>query len=271
MTARILVIEDNSANLELMRYLLDASGYVTLTARDGGEGLDLVRAERPDLIVCDTQMPKRDGFDVARELKQDPGLRSIPLVAVTAAAMVGDRERVLAAGFDGYISKPIDPESFAQQVAAFLAPELRRVALPRPETVIAEPDMVQPTGQTILVLDNLQVNLDLYTDIFISSGHRVIAARVAEEALRLARQAPPDLILSDVCMPNGSGFDFIKEIKVDPKLRAIPFVFCTSTATNESDRRNGLALGAAKFLFRPMDPKDLLREIEACLGTVGGG
>lgn len=118
--ARFLVIEDDPNNLELMSYLLRAFGHRVLTAVDGAAGLALVRLEAPDLIVCDVQLPKVDGRTVASQLKADPGLRCIPLVAVTALAMVGDREKVLAAGFDGYIAKPLDPETFVPQVESFL-------------------------------------------------------------------------------------------------------------------------------------------------------
>jgi CheY-like chemotaxis protein len=125
MPARILLIEDNSANLELMSYLLHAYGHAPYVAVDGVEGLEAVPREMPDLIICDVQLPKLDGCEVARRLKSTPTLRAIPLVAVTAMAMVGDRERVMAAGFDGYISKPINPEVFVRQVEAFLPPDFR--------------------------------------------------------------------------------------------------------------------------------------------------
>jgi len=120
MRKRILVIEDNPVNLELMSDLLEAFGYTVLAARDGAMGIDLVRQEKLDLIICDVQMPGMDGYEVASYLKRDPMLRRIPLVAVTALAMVGDREKVLTAGFDGYIDKPISPELFKQQVDAFM-------------------------------------------------------------------------------------------------------------------------------------------------------
>src|ERR1041384_2263983 len=123
MSHRILVIEDNSTNIYLMTYLLKAFGYAFYTASDGEEGLEIARCERPDLIICDLQLPKMDGYAVARALKGDPDLRAIPLIAVTAFAMVGDRDRVLATGFDGYIAKPISPETFVGQVKAFLSDE----------------------------------------------------------------------------------------------------------------------------------------------------
>jgi CheY-like chemotaxis protein len=118
--SRILVIEDNVTNLELVTYLLNAFGHTTLVARDGERGLEEARSSRPDLILCDLAMPKLDGYAVARRLKADPETSDIPLVAVTASAMVGDRDKVFAAGFDGYIRKPIDPETFGGEVEGFL-------------------------------------------------------------------------------------------------------------------------------------------------------
>jgi CheY-like chemotaxis protein len=124
-SARILVVEDNSANRALMVYLLKAFGYHTLEAVDGEQGLEVARHERPALIVCDVQLPKLDGYAVVDKLKTDHALRDIPIVAVTACAMVGDRNKILSAGFDGYIGKPIEPETFVAQLAAFLPLKLR--------------------------------------------------------------------------------------------------------------------------------------------------
>ncbi|RYE98768.1 MAG: response regulator, partial [Oxalobacteraceae bacterium] len=118
--ARILIIEDNPANIELMSFLLSAYGHAPLSAADGPRGVAAARSERPDLIACDVNLPGMDGFAVLAELKGDPALAGVPILAVTALAMTGDREKVLAAGFDGYISKPIEPESFVAELEAFL-------------------------------------------------------------------------------------------------------------------------------------------------------
>ena len=138
---QILVIEDNFANLELMSYLLTAFGYTTETAPDGATGIACARVHRPDLIICDVQIPVLDGFAVARELKTDPLLRSVPLIAVTAYAMVGDRDRVLAAGFDGYTAKPLTAETFVPEIESYLPARLRSV---RPAAVVAAKDGVNP-------------------------------------------------------------------------------------------------------------------------------
>ena len=123
--ARILVIEDNPANMQLMIYLLRAFGHDTFDAMDGEAGLAVAKRELPDLILCDLQMPGIDGYEVARRIRLDADLKTVPLVAVTAYAMAGDREKVLAAGFNGYISKPINPELFLGQVEAFLPSDKR--------------------------------------------------------------------------------------------------------------------------------------------------
>jgi CheY-like chemotaxis protein len=121
MSARILVIDDDQASRELMTYLLQAFGHTLLCASDGAEGLEAIGREVPDLVLCDVHLPKIDGYEIARQLKGHPTWRTIPLVAVTASAMAHDRNQALAAGFDGYLTKPIDPETFVQQIEAFLA------------------------------------------------------------------------------------------------------------------------------------------------------
>ena len=112
MPASILVVEDNEANLILIDYLLRAYGFTPLLARSGAEGLRIALKERPDVVLLDIRMPGMDGYELAASIKRVPALEQMRVVAVTASAMVGDRERIAAAGFDGYIQKPIDPETF---------------------------------------------------------------------------------------------------------------------------------------------------------------
>jgi len=125
MAARILVIEDNSANMALVRYLLSFSGYVVLEAEDGMQGLEAATEHHPDLIICDLQMPRLDGYEVLARLRARPATANFVIVAVTAFSMPNDRQMVLTAGFDGYLSKPIEPERFVSQIEAFLPAELR--------------------------------------------------------------------------------------------------------------------------------------------------
>lgn len=125
MKACILVVEDNEDNITLIDYLLRAHGYAPLLARDGSEGVRLAIENAPDVVLLDIRMPGMDGYEVAAALKAEPGLTGTRIVAVTASAMVGDREQIVAAGFDGYIDKPIDPETFIAEVESWL-PERTR-------------------------------------------------------------------------------------------------------------------------------------------------
>jgi two-component system cell cycle response regulator DivK len=125
MPAKILIIEDDLASRELANYLLTAAGYITLTASDGGTGARLAVSEGPDLILCDLHLPVMDGYEVVAYLKEHAAWRRVPLIALTASSMVGDREKTLAAGFNDYLSKPITPETFIDEVSAFLPQELR--------------------------------------------------------------------------------------------------------------------------------------------------
>jgi two-component system, cell cycle response regulator DivK len=116
----ILVVEDNDLNMKLFCDLLAAHGYATLQASDGRGVVELVRRERPDLILMDMQLPDVSGLDVTRELKADPDLATIPVIAITAFAMKGDEERIRAGGCEAYIAKPISVQRFIEMVKIFV-------------------------------------------------------------------------------------------------------------------------------------------------------
>lgn len=120
MRPKILVIEDNEQNLYLVTFILEKHNYQVIQARDGREGIELAKQAKPDLILLDIQLPVMDGYAVAEELLNNPGLADVPIVAVTSYAMSGDRERVLAAGCTGYIEKPINPDTFMADVKKYL-------------------------------------------------------------------------------------------------------------------------------------------------------
>lgn len=120
--AEILYIEDNDQNLYLVTFILEKHGHVVHAARDGRQGIERAAALRPDLILLDIQLPSMDGYSVARGLRANPDLAGVPIVAVTSYAMAGDRDKALAAGCTGYIEKPINPDTFLQQVEEHLVP-----------------------------------------------------------------------------------------------------------------------------------------------------
>lgn len=127
MKARILLIEDNDQNRYMATFLLEKHGYEVVPAVDGPTGIELAARVQPCLILLDIQLPRMDGYAVARELRRIPALRGIPIVAVTSYAMMGDREKALTAGCDGYLEKPIDPETFVLDIE-------RHLSLPKGES-----------------------------------------------------------------------------------------------------------------------------------------
>ncbi len=118
--AKILIIEDNEQNLYLETFILEKHGHEVVQARDGEQGIELAGQVNPQLILLDIQLPVIDGYAVAEELRQNSRLAHIPIIAVTSYAMVGDRERILAAGCNGYIEKPINPDTFMADLTSYL-------------------------------------------------------------------------------------------------------------------------------------------------------
>lgn len=116
----VLVVEDNELNMRLFCDLLDSFGYRTFQCRDGAKAIEIARADKPDLIIMDIQLPQVSGLDITRWIKDDPALRHIPVLAVTAFAMRDDEQRVREAGCEGYLSKPIQMAAFIRAVEGLL-------------------------------------------------------------------------------------------------------------------------------------------------------
>jgi two-component system cell cycle response regulator DivK len=120
MSNKLLIIEDNEQNFYMMRFLLEKNGFEVIGAENGKKGIEMALSHIPQAILLDIQLPEMDGYAVAAELTKHDELEGIPIIAVTSYAMVGDRERVLAAGATGYIEKPINPETFVSEIIQYL-------------------------------------------------------------------------------------------------------------------------------------------------------
>jgi CheY-like chemotaxis protein len=117
----ILIVEDDSKNLKLVRDLLNLSGHTTLEATDGKQGVAVAKRDKPDLVLMDIQLPVMDGIESTRILKADVNTKNIPVIALTSYAMKGDKKKILEAGFDGYMAKPLDVDKFLKKVSDFLS------------------------------------------------------------------------------------------------------------------------------------------------------
>lgn len=268
------MIEDNTANLRLMLLLLKKFGHEALGVNEGQQGVEAARSERPDVILLDIHMPRMDGYEVVRVLRADAAFAGIPIVAVTALAMVGDREKVLASGFSGYISKPIEPETFIDQVERFLGEASftsrpRQAPSPQAQSSQVQSPPPPPLKRSernklavVLVVDNSETNMTLLRRLLEPSGYEVETARSPKEGLELARRIRPDLILSDVHMSPLDGFDLLRMVQIEPELSKVPFVFLSSSVLSSHERERALAGGARKFITRPIEPRSLLEELK---------
>jgi CheY-like chemotaxis protein len=165
------------------------------------------------------------------------------------------------------IYPPITPETSSDK-------SKRSTASERSAPLVASPpgvEILRPAASraSILVVDNLSVNVELMRSLLEPSGYFVFSADNVDDGLELARQTSIDLIISDVHMPNKDGYIFIQAVKSDPGLRQIPFMFLSSTMGREDDARRGAAFGADKFIVRPIDPQALLAEVETMLKSKG--
>ena len=124
MKTKILIIEDNEQNMYMLTFLLESSDYEILQAFNGPDGIKMAIERNPDIILLDIQLPEMDGYTVARNIREKENLTKTPIIAVTSYAMPGDREKVMEAGATGYIEKPIDPDTFINQMNSFLPDEL---------------------------------------------------------------------------------------------------------------------------------------------------
>src|SRR6266545_7223063 len=250
--ARILVVEDSPDIRVLVRILLEAGGHEVTTVSDGRAGVEATRLERPDLVLMDLSLPVLSGWEATREIKENPDTAAIPVVAVTAHAMHGDRERALAAGCDGFIPKPIDEETFEPLVRSYLRPS-QEEAPPADSSPEPKPTVIDP-GRILVVDDHDEVAQLIKNDLE-SEGHEVVVARNPEEASSVAQDDRLfDLAIVDVMLGAASGYHLAADL-VSRSAEYLPVLLVTA---GEIDREKGFAAGADDFIAKPLDPTELV-------------
>jgi two-component system cell cycle response regulator len=267
MATQILIIEDNEENLNLMSYLLRMHGYEVLQSRDGEHALYMGKCEKFDLVLCDIQIPKIDGYEVISRFKSKSSpLRDIPIVAITAYAMVGDREKILKSGCDGYIPKPIDPESFVSQIERYLPPQKRVARLNVAQ--LEHPEQLEHTsnGQirgSFLLVDDNPSDRYLSEMLLKSMGFEVASAINVDQAFEMLSNSKPDFILSDYHLPNMNGLEFFSALKNNTEFSHIPFVLISSSILQEQ-RTNIFkkADSIEAIIIRPVEPQVFIEIIE---------
>jgi CheY-like chemotaxis protein/anti-sigma regulatory factor (Ser/Thr protein kinase) len=247
--ASILIAEDSPDIRALIQMLLEAEGQRVVAVADGRAAVAAARDYSPDLVLMDLSLPILSGWEAARQIRADPATASIPILAVTAHAMHGDRERALAAGCDGFIAKPINEATFASRVLAFI--EARRAAAAEAPRARRSP-RGEP-GRILVVDDQSEVaqllRVDLETD-----GHEVVVANGAPEA-EAAFEADPhfDLAVVDVMLGNRTGYELTERLTAETT-EYVPVLLVTAGTI---DRERGFAAGADDFIGKPIDTAEL--------------
>lgn len=250
MTERtILVIEDDPLNRKLVHALLTLGGYRVREAGTAEEGIALAREAAPDCIVMDIRLPGMDGMSATRVIKQDAALQGIPVIALTAFAMSGDEQKALAAGCDAYITKPIDSSRFMGTIGQLAQRK-------------APPGMAG-VARVLIVDDEPMVGRLLSAQLH-EEGCQTAVASAGEEAIRMARESLPDLILLDVLMPGLDGYEVTRRLKNDPATSHIPVILITALS-DVQDKLKGLEVGADEFLSKPFSKAELIVRINNML------
>lgn len=257
---KILIVDANKINLELMSYLLNQSGYTTITCSDGQEALDLVVQAPPDLIICDLELPSLDGYQFVSELKNNPQLQSIPVIAITAFAMTGDRSRIRAAGFDAYIAKPITPALVVSQIETLLPESLRSKISIKLRTNGSNQQKNNLTKKIAhaLIVDSFMHNAEMFKDLLETIHFHVDIAQNAKDAIDAIRNNPPNLILASSTLPDMSAIDFLKIIQLNEQWKSISLLMMSATHPTKGFLDEIKELHVQRFLLLPIDPDDFL-------------
>ncbi|UCF70823.1 MAG: response regulator [candidate division WOR-3 bacterium] len=253
---KILIIDSDVEAAETYRKSLEHAGYEVTLLRAGREGVERIRTVRPDLIILEAMLPDINGFSVCRELKEDPGYSSIPIIIVTA---LGTSEETYLANMaeehkaDGFFAKPVDTGRLLKKAADLLAggpPEAKGVK----------------TRAKILLIDDDPDFLDATQQILAANRFEVITAKDGQEGIARAKYESPDLILLDVIMPGKDGYSVCYELRKMAQTRPIPVIMLTAVGQQLSKPEYAVDMAidhlADDYIDKPVDTQTLIGKIE---------
>jgi signal transduction histidine kinase/DNA-binding response OmpR family regulator len=259
---RVLVVDDNPTNRRILRDILGAEGMVVEEAESAAAGLEALRADARrapyDLAILDVQMPDKDGFELAAEIRADPRVASTRLLMLTSAGQRGDGERCRAMGIEAYLNKPASRADLLEALGTMLASP----AAARTPTVITRHSIAEsrPTLRVLLAEDN-PVNQQVAAAMLLKRGHLVDVVSNGREAVAAVQRGTYDVILMDIQMPEMDGFEATHAIRALPKAKDLPIIALTAHALS-GERERCLAQGMTDYLAKPFKGHELFALIE---------
>ena len=267
--ARILIAEDFPDIRKILGLLLTSSGHEIIEASDGREALEKAESDQPDLILMDMSMPVLSGWDATRKVKANPKTAHIPVIALTAHALKGDKERAWQAGCDGFITKPIDNELLEHTIEQILShaentdeqTEMAPVDMAVSETPRRSTDkLLNIHNQHILIIDSDHETADFISSELRSRGYRTSVAERREQALSLMEIDPVNLVICEIELPDSNGYEITEEIKANSQIPFTPVILVTE---GEINWERGIEVGADDFLAKPINPSKLLVRVRS--------
>jgi len=271
MPARILIIEDNQANMDLVTYLLQAFGHHPLCATDGAMGVEMAQRERPDLILCDLHLPKIDGLGVVARLRADPATRAIPILAASALPVTDGCAALRRAGFTGCLPKSLEPDVLLPSLESFLPEHLRAgaVAAKAAAAAAAVAPAHSGTGEAspgaararVLLLDAAPENAGLVAAILAHTGYTVSTASNPMDAGALLDGHVYDVVLCELGLLEAGRLSFLADA-----LEMAPGLPVLVIRPDDEDDLDALGAGRRRgLLSHPLDPQQLVAAIDGLL------
>jgi len=295
---KILLVEDNPLNQDMLSRRLARQGYEVALAVDGAASLSMAKTERPDLILMDMNIPIIDGWEATRQLKADVQTKPIPIIALTAHAMMGDREKALAAGCDDYATKPVEFKQLLATIRSFLpvntppappavpqapastptvspvsaAPIATPPAAPAPATIpvaatpqTAPPETVEEeTPATLLVVNDNPINREILSAHLQRKGYTVVTASDRDTALGILQSFSIDLLLLDLTTPATANLEALREIRQSHERATLAIIVVTASGRDE-DVVKAFELGINDYVTKPINLSLILNRIQAQL------
>ncbi len=267
MSARILIIEDNLTNLARMCFLVLAAGHEPVGVQTGARAVEEVCEQKPDLIVSDVKHLETEGRQFIQYIKSNPEFQHIPILAASGLRMIRERDSMLDAGCDGYISKPFDSEQFLRELSRYL-PESKR----RPIPSMGDNGRLNPPhrwNQTyeakVFVLCDATAERDVFRGVLEPFGYQVFLFENISDAIARAKRDRPSLVISEMVFGHESGLSLVKTMQGEPELASIPTIITGRTHDGMRSGQLARESGAALFLEQPFQPLALRDAVKSVI------